>query len=249
MMGRTATRTRTASAERSGELLTPDGNRRPGFRRLRGRTDDIRTTPLRRTHGRPVALNPAHREDAPVKSPANVHAACVHRKRAIFAGIGRKLVECKADRLGGCRVQPYRRAMHRDPGPHEIGKMGELGAHQILDINSLPLIPDQQVLIGCKCLDAFSEALDKIFRITSRGLAGDCLHETEHILGAMIDLAHQKAYLLLVSFLVGHILGNASKQTSSIKLGHQGRRNKAPEAFAAIFRADHQFRRPNLRFC
>jgi hypothetical protein len=64
--------------------------------------------------------------------------------------------------------------VHRDPGPHEIGKMGELGAHQILDINSLALVPDQQVLIGCKCLDALSEALDKIFRVTSGGLAGDC---------------------------------------------------------------------------
>src|SRR5712672_1940398 len=60
--------------------------------------------------------------------------------------------------------------MYRDPGPHKIGKVCELGAHQILNINSMPLILDQQVLIGRKCLDALSEALDKTFRLTSRGL-------------------------------------------------------------------------------
>src|SRR6266478_8328149 len=108
--------------------------------------------------------------------------------------------------------------MHRDPGPHKIGKIGELGAHQILDVNSLPLVPDQQVLIGRKRLDALSEALDKIFRRTSRGLAGDCLHETEHVPGPMTDLTHEKVNLLLVSFLVCHILSNANKQTSSIRL-------------------------------
>src|SRR5262249_47611483 len=83
---------------------------------------------------------------------------------------------------GSARPQACRRAVHRDPGPHEIGKKGELGSRQILDINSLPLVPDQQVLIGRKRLDAVSEALDKIFRLTSRGLAGDCLHETKHVL-------------------------------------------------------------------
>src|SRR5262249_24958470 len=107
-------------------------------------------------------------------------------------------MKCKTDRLGSGRVQAYRRAVHRDPGPHKISKMGELGAHQILDINSLPLVPDRQVLIGRKCLDAVSEALDKTFRVTRRGLASDCMHESEHVLGAMIDLTHQKLNLLLV---------------------------------------------------
>jgi len=34
----------------------------------------------------------------------------------------------------------------------------------------------------------------------------------------MTDLTHEKVNLLLVSFLVGHILSNANKQTSSIRL-------------------------------
>jgi hypothetical protein len=48
----------------------------------------------------------------------------------------------------------------------------ESGAHKILDVDSLPLTPDQQVQIGRERLDAVSEPLDKVFRLTSRGLAG-----------------------------------------------------------------------------
>jgi hypothetical protein len=63
----------------------------------------------------------------------------------------------------------------------------------------------------------------------------------------MIDLAHQKLNLLLVGFVVDHILSNANKQTSSVTSDHEGRGNKAPEAFAAIFRVDHQFGTSRLR--
>jgi hypothetical protein len=37
----------------------------------------------------------------------------------------------------------------------------------------VPFVPDEQVLIGRKCLKTFSEAPDKVFRLTSRGLARD----------------------------------------------------------------------------
>jgi hypothetical protein len=56
----------------------------------------------------------------------------------------------------------------------------------------VPLIPDQQVLIRSERLDALSEASDEMFRLTSCGLAGYCLHEIEHVLGAMIELAHKQ---------------------------------------------------------
>ncbi len=52
-------------------------------------------------------------------------------------------MQCKTDRLGGGCVQTQLRAVHSDPGPDEVRKVRELGAHQILHINSLPLIPDQ----------------------------------------------------------------------------------------------------------
>jgi hypothetical protein len=56
----------------------------------------------------------------------------------------------------------------------------------------VPFVADQHVLIGSERLDALSKAPDEIFRLTSRGLTGYCLHETKHVLGAMIDLAHKQ---------------------------------------------------------
>jgi hypothetical protein len=99
-------------------------------------------------------------------------------------------VEREPDGLGGGRVQTQLRAERCDPRSNEIRKVREMGAYQIPGINSLLLVLGQQILIGRKCLDAPSEALDKIFRLMSRSLAGDHLHETEHVPGAMIDLTH-----------------------------------------------------------
>src|SRR5258707_8881360 len=59
------------------------------------RVDDraAEASPLRRRHGRSVALSPAHRKDIAVKTPTYVDTARVHRKRAVLAGIGGKLVQ------------------------------------------------------------------------------------------------------------------------------------------------------------
>jgi hypothetical protein len=72
-------------------------------------------------------------------------------------------------RFGSGWIQTYGRAEHRDPGPHETDKM-------------LPLVLDQQVLIGCKR----SDALGEIPRSQRPGLASAYLHEAEHVLGAII---------------------------------------------------------------
>jgi hypothetical protein len=68
-----------------------------------------------------------------------------------------------------------RRAADSDARSEKIRKVRELGAHQILDIDSLPFVFDQLVLIGRKRLDALCKAPDKVFRLTSCGLADDCL--------------------------------------------------------------------------
>ena len=149
---------------------------------------------------------------------------------------------------GSC-FQTQLRAVQSDPRPDKIRKVRELGAHQILHVNPLPFVPDQQVLIGGKRPDTLNEASDKVLRLASCGLAGDCLYQTEHVLGAMIDLTRQQVNLLVVSFPLGHILGHADKQTSSIRLGSQRRGNKAPKTVTAVFGADHQLSRLRLRRC
>ena len=121
-------------------------------------------------------LSPVHGEAIAVGPPAHLDAADLHRQRAVLASIGRKLVKCQTNCLGRGCIQTQFRAMHREPGAHKIGKVGELGARQVFDINSLPLVADQQVLIGRNMRSV--KAHDKVLRLTSCGLAGNCLHET-----------------------------------------------------------------------
>src|SRR6266566_979813 len=142
-------------------------------------------------------LNPAHHEHVAVNPPTHIYATAVHRQRVIFDSVGRKLVECETDDFrGGCVETQIRRAAQRYPNPDKICKVREVGANQIRYSNSLPLVPDQQIMIGCECLDPVREAPDKAFRFTRSRLTRDCLHQTEHVLGAMISLTHQKMNVL-----------------------------------------------------
>src|SRR5262249_28257960 len=75
--------------------------------------------------------------------------------------------------------------------------MCELGVDELLDINSLPLVADKQVLIGRKRLDALGEALDEIFGMTGDGLVSDGVNDAEHVFGAMIDFAHEEMLFFL----------------------------------------------------
>jgi hypothetical protein len=70
---------------------------------FRHRFDDnaAEPAPSRCRHGRPLALGPAHREGVAVGSPADVYTTRVRRERAVFRGIGGKLVESEPD---GCFV-------------------------------------------------------------------------------------------------------------------------------------------------
>jgi hypothetical protein len=116
----------------------------------------------------------------------------------------------------GGRIQTQLWAVHGNPGTDKIRKMRELGVHQVLQISSLPFVPNQEVLVGSESLDALRESPDKIIGFARRSLAGDCLHETEHVLGAMVGLTHQKMNLFLVRFPLGGILSHAEKQAPAI---------------------------------
>jgi len=87
--------------------------------------------------------------------------------------------------------------------------MRELGAGQVLDVHTAPLTPYQQVLISRKRLDPLGEALDEIFGIFSGGLVSDRVHNAEHVLGAVIDLTHQKVHLLLALLAFGNVRNGA----------------------------------------
>jgi hypothetical protein len=97
---------------------------------------------------------------SPVGAPANIDATFTRRERPVFSCIGGKLVHCETDGLGGPRVKTQFRAVRSDPRPDKVCKVRELGARQILHIDPMPLVPNQQVLIGGKRLKAFSEAPD-----------------------------------------------------------------------------------------
>src|SRR5215467_15862124 len=101
--------------------------------------------------------------------------------------------------------------MDTDAGTNKVGEVRELGANQILDLDPIPLVADQQVLIGRKRLDALGEALDEIFGIFGGGLVSDHVHDAEHVLGAMIDFAQQEVLPLLALPSFGNVLHNANE--------------------------------------
>src|SRR5262249_41769923 len=87
--------------------------------------------------------------------------------------------------------------------------MRELSAGEVRDLDSIPFIADEQVLIGGKRLDALGEALDEIFGISGGGLVSDRVDDAEHVLGAMIDFAHEEVLLFLALLAFGDVLSGA----------------------------------------
>jgi hypothetical protein len=43
-----------------------------------------------------------------------------------------------------------------------LARIASTNAHQFIDIDSMPRVPDQQVLTGCERPDALIKALDKV---------------------------------------------------------------------------------------
>jgi hypothetical protein len=122
--------------------------------------------------------------------------------RERIAGVGGKLVQREPDGLRGSRIQTQLWAAHHDTRTNKISEGRELGANQVLDFDPLPFILDEEVLIGCKRLDALGEVFDEIFGISGGGLVSNRVHDAEHILGAMINLAHEELlpFLVLLAF-------------------------------------------------
>src|SRR5262245_17320343 len=94
----------------------------------------------------------------------------------------------------------------------KIRKMGELGAHEIMHVDSPPTRPDQKVLIGRDRPDAIGEPVDELLlSVRDRGLAGNDLDKSKEVLAAMIHLTQQEANLFLGTLALGNILYHGDK--------------------------------------
>src|SRR5215475_3442526 len=144
--------------------------------------------PLRRRHRRPLTLGPTHAKVVAAGGPADVHTTSISRERPVFAGVGGEFVQGEPDGLRRICSEAQFGATNVDTRTNEVGEIRELTANQVIDVNSPPLVPDEQVLVGGKRLDAFGEAVDEIFRTLGSGLACDRSDKAQNILGAMIDL-------------------------------------------------------------
>src|SRR5262249_42777172 len=155
--------------------------------------DGAKPAALRRRYGWPTVLRPVHREGLSLSPPADLQAPLILRERSVFTGVGGKFVDREPDGLCGSRLQAQLGAMYGDARTNEAGEWCELSANQVLDANSLPVVPNKEVLNSRKRLDAFRETLKEIFRIFGGGLLGNRVHHAQHVLGAVADLAHQEA--------------------------------------------------------
>jgi hypothetical protein len=80
----------------------------------------------------------------------------------------------------------------------------KLGTNQVLDLDPIPFVTNEQILIGRKGLNALGEALDETFWVSGGCLVSDRVHDAEHILGAMINLAHEEMLFFLALLMETH---------------------------------------------
>ncbi len=93
-------------------------------------------------------LGPAHRKGIAVDAPADVHATRIRRQRPVFPRVGGQFVEREPDGLRGSGLQAQPGTMHCNARANEVGEMRELGAGEVRDLDPIPLIAHEQVLIG-----------------------------------------------------------------------------------------------------
>src|SRR5260370_12465854 len=101
--------------------------------------------------------------------------------------------------------------MDADARTDEVGEVRELGTNQVRNLDRIPFVADKQILIGRKRLDALGEALDEIFRISAGSLVSDRVDDAEHVLGAMIDFAHEELLLFLTLPAFSNVLNSAAE--------------------------------------
>src|SRR6266849_7662716 len=104
--------------------------------------------PLRWRYRWAIALGRAHGESVAIGPPADIDTTRIRRERPVFPGVGGEFVEREPAGLRGGRLQAQLRAVHGDTRTNEVGEERELGTNQVLDLDPIPFVADEQVLIG-----------------------------------------------------------------------------------------------------
>ena len=65
-----------------------------------------------------------------------------------FGRVCGELVECEPDGLRGSRRQAQLGVVHGDTRTSKAGEVRELSVNKVLDLDAVPVAPDEQVLTG-----------------------------------------------------------------------------------------------------
>src|SRR5262249_49255898 len=103
---------------------------------------------LRRGHAWTVALSPAHDEGVVVGAPRDIQATRNDGERPVFPGIGGEFVQGEPEGLRGSHPQVQLWAVHGYTRTNEVCERRELSTNQVLDLDPIPRVPHEQVLIG-----------------------------------------------------------------------------------------------------
>jgi hypothetical protein len=137
-----------------------------------------RAEPHRRHSASPSSRRPWCRSRVKVLSPSSRHLTSTRPASTDSAPYLPILVASSwSARPRACAPAAFRRSFRactaiRDPTRPPKCANGARTSSSTSD--SLPLVPDQQVLIGCERPDALIKAPDKVFRLPRRGLAPAC---------------------------------------------------------------------------
>src|SRR5258708_13768682 len=120
------------------------------------------------------------------------------RKRPIFGGVRRQLMESHSEGLRGGGRGKDRRPCKLDARVHEVAEVRKLRPRQLMEIRSFPFISYQDVMTRGQRLDARLEPGKEVIRPRVDSLLRDRLHKGEQVFGAMIDFTQEKVDLLLM---------------------------------------------------
>jgi hypothetical protein len=129
-----------------------------------------------------------------------------NRQSAIFARVGRKLVQDQSQVQGGRWIEHERRSRAGDTVVVGTAEQNLL-ADEVHHLGASQLGLGQQIMRPCERLHTPAEAAHEVARGPRmlQRLAGDRLHGRQRVLDAMIELVEQQALQLLGALALGDV--------------------------------------------